>query len=276
MLRKRIITALALAAPVLLAILYLPFAWYALFFFLFASLGVFEWASLCGIQSRAGQLGYVAAFAVGAWLIWQNPELWSAILVFSVGVWVIAAVLVCSYPRLSFVLKHGLTIALLGLAIFFPAWAALLAIRGASDGGGWLIWLMVVVTMADIGAYFSGKRFGRTKLAPQVSPGKTWEGVIGGLLFSMLISFSLLFAFSVETSQIISLLWIVVLLIVISVFGDLLESVIKRTRGVKDSGGLLPGHGGVLDRIDSLLAALPLFALYLSRDALPCSLSFTC
>jgi phosphatidate cytidylyltransferase len=121
------------------------------------------------------------------------------------------------------------------------------------------------VWAADIGAYFAGRRFGKRKLAPAVSPGKSWEGALGGLACALLVSLTFAYALAVPWGA--PLLLFTVLVAVLSIFGDLFESVLKRTAGVKDSGGLLPGHGGVLDRLDALLPALPLAALGLG--ALP-------
>ncbi|MOA20303.1 Phosphatidate cytidylyltransferase [compost metagenome] len=122
---------------------------------------------------------------------------------------------------------------------------------------------MVLVWAADIGAYFSGKTFGKRKLAPQVSPGKSWEGLIGGLLASLLITAGVGFYRGWAGSEMVLALAGAALVVLISVVGDLTESMFKRQSGIKDSSNLLPGHGGVLDRIDSLTAAIPLFAVLL-------------
>ena len=127
------------------------------------------------------------------------------------------------------------------------------------------MWLFLLVWGADIGGYFAGRRFGRRKLAPAVSPGKTWAGAVGGLLLAGAVT---LLPLSVLGRPVLTWAPVVAALVVLSIFGDLFESALKRQRGVKDSGALLPGHGGVLDRIDALLAALPAFALLASRGAL--------
>ena len=135
-----------------------------------------------------------------------------------------------------------------------------MTLRMAPNGMHWLVWLFVLVSAVDIGAYFVGTTWGRRKLAPALSPAKTWEGVAGGAVLGILVCGGALAALgllSVAAGAIIALL------IAVSVFGDLLESLLKRQSGVKDSGTLLPGHGGLLDRIDSELAALPVFALLL-------------
>lgn len=135
--------------------------------------------------------------------------------------------------------------------------------------GNWLILaVMVLVWGADIGAYFSGKAFGKRKLAPQVSPGKSWEGVYGGLLLSLLITLVVGLVRDASVGQIVLSLLGAALVVFISVVGDLTESMFKRQSGIKDSSNLLPGHGGVLDRIDSLTAAIPVFAVLLWMAAL--------
>jgi phosphatidate cytidylyltransferase len=133
-------------------------------------------------------------------------------------------------------------------------------IRSSPDGSNWMLWMVLLVAFADIGAYFTGRRFGRRKLAPEVSPGKTWEGFWGGVLTSSLVCGAILVAMGRFNG---GWIFIMILLVALSVLGDLFESVLKRLRGVKDSGRALPGHGGVLDRIDSAVAVLPYFALIL-------------
>jgi len=142
---------------------------------------------------------------------------------------------------------------------------ALLWMRAAGEAGSgaiFVLWLFLVVWATDIAAYAFGKALGRRKLAPAVSPGKTWEGLFGGAAVSLLVTLVLLVPMGA-----FALAWVPVILVLVavSVFGDLFESVMKRARGVKDSGALLPGHGGALDRIDSVVAALPVFALILTQ-----------
>ena len=147
-----------------------------------------------------------------------------------------------------------------GYLVLIPAWLSIVLLLQHA-GPAYVLLLMLLVWGADIGAYFSGRRFGRNKLAPRVSPGKTWEGLIGALLVSIIIS---LVAFEfLEISSILhtNLLILCLVMVLISILGDLVESMFKRMADVKDSGGLLPGHGGVLDRIDSLTAAAPVFTL---------------
>jgi phosphatidate cytidylyltransferase len=261
LLRSRITTALILAPLVVLAIYLLPLPAYAAFFWLIAAAAAYEWAGLArigGMAARTVYLGVLALLAAGSWLV---PGYWHVVLWLGAVFWLLAAIVVLAYPSSGRVVSHPLVIVPAGLLVAWTAWLALVVIRAQPGGATWVLWLLLLVWGADIGAYFAGRRFGRVKLAPNVSPGKTWEGVVGGVAASLVIALLMLAAMGMLTYR-----WVpaVLLLAAVSVFGDLFESVLKRQRGVKDSGSLLPGHGGVLDRIDSLVAVLPIFALMLS------------
>lgn len=261
MLRTRVITALILAPLVVCAIYLLPLWAYAVFFWLFGAAGAYEWSGLAGLSGRLSRSLYVGLLALLALATWQVPQYWHWVLWLGAGFWLLAAAAVLAYPkRLRFVTRPLFSIPA-GLVVGWAAWMALVVIRDQPGGANWVLWMLILVWGADIGAYFAGRRFGRRKLAPRVSPGKTWEGLLGGLALSLSAALLLLVPMGA-----FSLAWVplVVLLVGISVFGDLFESVLKRTRGVKDSGALLPGHGGALDRIDSVVAVLPVFALVLA------------
>ena len=149
----------------------------------------------------------------------------------------------------------------IGVLVLSAAWLSLLKLKSLESGNAWLLLVLLIVWAADIGAYFSGKRWGKVKLAPNVSPGKTREGVYGGLV--AVVVTSLVFALWNELTG-AAIVYLVLLSIIVgfvSVMGDLFESLLKRFTGIKDSGSILPGHGGVLDRIDSILAAAPFFCL---------------
>ena len=149
----------------------------------------------------------------------------------------------------------------MGFLTLVPAWFALYELKQMPDSDWLIVTVLVMVWTADCGAYFAGKRFGKVKLIERVSPKKTLEGLVGGVLFSMLIASLVTLFGSASFAQGFSLLLLTILTVLVSVLGDLWESVLKRERGLKDSGPLLPGHGGVLDRIDSLTAAIPVFTL---------------
>ena len=156
-------------------------------------------------------------------------------------------------------MRHGVAGLLAGVVVLFPTWLALVQLRVA--GPGVLLALLAVVWMADVAAYFSGKAFGRHKLAPSISPGKTWEGAIGAGVGVAL--YGLAVRAGVAYEPVAVHFWILGLLTVtaISIVGDLFESMLKRQAGIKDSSNVLPGHGGVLDRIDSLTSTLPVVTL---------------
>ncbi|MCZ6617845.1 MAG: phosphatidate cytidylyltransferase [Gammaproteobacteria bacterium] len=268
MLLQRVITALILAPLVVAGIYLLPFAVYALVFWGLAAMGAWEWARLSGLTTVLPRAVFVAVFALTAALSWMFPASFTPLLWVGAGVWVLAAILVATYPKSSALIRRGWFAAILGQITILVAWVALLVVRAAPDGASWLLWALLLVWSADIGAYFVGHRFGRRKLAPSVSPGKTWEGFWGGMASSLLIGGGLLIAAvdGVLPGEIsLLLLWSAIILGLgaVSVIGDLFESILKRARGVKNSGSLLPGHGGLLDRIDSILAVLPVFALIL-------------
>ncbi|MGH8377042.1 MAG: phosphatidate cytidylyltransferase, partial [Pseudomonas sp.] len=152
---------------------------------------------------------------------------------------------------------------LIGFLILLPAWQGLVLLKQWQLGNWLIMAVMVLVWGADIGAYFSGKAFGKRKLAPQVSPGKSWEGLYGGLLLSLVITAVVAVHRDWSAANLLQGLFGAAVVVLASVVGDLTESMFKRRSGIKDSSNLLPGHGGVLDRIDSLTAAIPVFAVLL-------------
>jgi phosphatidate cytidylyltransferase len=279
--KQRVITALILAPLALMAVFYLPLAGFALFISAAFLLGAWEWSGFCGLATKAMRWVYVGlTAAILALLYWQLPVqaswpvetnvLLSGLLLAGVAWWLLAIVLVLTYPR-SQRLWAGSDWrkALMGWLTLIPAWAAVLFIRSTDYAasnftGAWLICcLLGLVWAADIGGYIVGKPFGKHKLLPKVSPGKTIEGMLGGLLFVGIVV-TVVAALQDWPAQ--TTVWYIAafLLTVLSVFGDLTESMLKRVAGKKDSGAFLPGHGGILDRIDSLTATAPLFAIILA------------
>lgn len=263
MLRTRVITALAVAIIATAAIFLLPSPWVACFFAAIAALAAYEWAGLLGMRSFFPRLLAAAVILGLVWFTWHAPEWLTYSLVLGILAWLLATAIVIAYPNGSWFIGTPWLAGALGVAILWAAWSALVLVHGEPGGNGakWVFWILFLVACADIGAYFTGRRFGRNKLAPLVSPGKTWEGVAGGAATAVVICGGILLLLGYSP------LWLlyVTLLVGISVVGDLFESVLKRERGVKDSGNLLPGHGGILDRIDAILAVLPLFAVLLLR-----------
>lgn len=263
MLKQRIITALILLPIALCGFFLLKGAEFALFIGLVVVLGAWEWARMAGLVAQAMRVAYAAVVALLLFLMYLLPGLAPWILVAAVIWWGVATFLVLTFPDSS---EHWASAAcklVIGLLILLPAWQGLVLIKQWPLGNWLILAVMVLVWAADIGAYFSGRAFGKRKLAPKVSPGKSWEGVYGGLVVSLVITAVVGFSRDWSVSQLIVGLLGAAVIVLISVVGDLTESMFKRQAGIKDSSNLLPGHGGVLDRIDSLTAAIPVFAVLL-------------
>lgn len=271
MLGQRVITAvllLALLLPALFAASPLPFALLTL---VLISAAGWEWARLNGVSASLPALASGALLAVlcGASLL-RLPELGAVggLWLVGAGVWLLGGAMVLSRgPKAWPALPAGLRW-LLGMLLLWLAWLALAQAR--TVGVNFLLSVLCVVWAADIAAYFSGRAFGRRKLAPSISPGKSWEGVYGGVVGVLLLAVAWLWLesqFALDSPSLFlllrqrlgvsGLLLAALLLTALSVIGDLFESLVKRAAGVKDSSKLLPGHGGVLDRVDALLPVLP-------------------
>lgn len=263
MLKQRIITALILAPLALWGILALSPEAFRLALAVIAAMAGWEWARLVGLQRAAARLGYVAALlasiAALEVLLRQQRDI-SPLLYVAVLWWGVALLMVVRYPGGSGLWrKHSLARALAGPVVIVPMWLALGLIH-AGVGPAYVLVLMLLVWGADTGAYFAGRRWGRRKLAPRVSPGKSWEGVAGALLMTVGVAGGAAWLLAPVRGAVPFVL-LALVTVAFSIVGDLQESMFKRIVDLKDSGGLLPGHGGVLDRIDSLTAAAPIFAL---------------
>lgn len=258
MLKQRVITALVIA-PIVLALIFLaPDQLFGIAMFAMALVGAWEWSALAGRVDRGARISLVVLFAVSAGLglslqryMPQVP--WLMIYCVLALVWWLFSLVWIAFWRIEF--SRPVKV-LCGVLTLLPSLAAVVAIRDASP---WYLLIQLLITSgADIGAYFTGRAFGKHKLAPQVSPGKTWEGVVGGVALVVVVALVADHWLPVAAVPFVALSIGVALL---SVVGDLSESLFKRQAGLKDSGTLFPGHGGVLDRVDSLTAAAPLFWL---------------
>ena len=278
MLLTRVITAVAILA-VLVGMLFFASAMvWSVFVLAVALAACWEWSRMCGFSPRAQGLFLFFSGVMGAvfWLLYARAgdthfmAVASAAFFLSTLFWILVAV-----PWLAKKARPGpLACALAGWLVMWPTWFAFVVLRDASP---WLLLaIAALVWVADIAAYFSGRRFGRRKLAPAVSPGKTWEGVYGALAGVALYGVALSWfahAYSTPISPIfgaalgIPAVVCMLLLVGLSVVGDLFESWMKRGAGLKDSSALLPGHGGILDRIDALTSTLPVAAFVLSLVA---------
>lgn len=266
MLKQRLITGVLLAAFVFAAILWFPEAWFQAFIALCIAIGAWEWSALAGLRNAAARGVYTALFLVAMFaLLHVAPELRSLLLAAGALWWLIALLLICLYPAGTEAWHRTALLLPLGLIVLLPGWLALVALRGLDAHVFYIVLLIGLIVAADSGAYFSGRAFGKRKLAVHVSPNKTWEGFAGGQLAACVVLWLTLLARGVELSGAQWLLATLATLVLASasVVGDLFESMLKRVAGVKDSGTLLPGHGGVLDRLDSLSAALPVYSVLL-------------
>jgi phosphatidate cytidylyltransferase len=262
MLRQRVITALVLAPFVFLVILWVPHPVTAAVLALLVAAGAWEWSAFPGFTHHSARLAYVAIIAACVAMTWHaGVDSVAADLVLDAALawWVLALLWIAFAPTSV----NRATAGIAGLFALVPVWVALVRLHGQSAWGPQLmLFLLLLVVAADIGAYFAGRAFGKHKLAPRVSPGKTWEGVGGGLLAAALMAALGVWWFSMDTVPFMALCIVVA---IASVVGDLTESLFKRHAGLKDSGSLLPGHGGVLDRVDSVTAAAPIFVIGLER-----------
>ncbi len=263
MLKQRVITALVLALCLLGVLFVLPPLVGLIIWGIVITMGAWEWAALGGLRAPAARLGYAAGVALLLWLVW----IWGADAHQRVMIYVTACLWWCSaFLWMVFApeFRRPLLVLACGVLVLVPCFVAIADVQstvaGSVRGPTAVLWLLCWVFSADIGAYFAGRAFGRSKLAPRISPGKTWEGVIGGVLLAMVLGAVGARWFAVPLLPAVSF---GIALIAVSIVGDLTESMFKRGAGLKDSGQLLPGHGGVLDRIDSVTAAAPLFALAL-------------
>jgi phosphatidate cytidylyltransferase len=278
MLKTRVITAVILLAVLVPVTLFAPVAGFAAMMAFAVVFGAWEWARLLGFTALGPVLyaACVGAVLVGATAAFglNVPGLNAAAAIF----WVVAAPFALIRKPVLAAGAWRIFLLLAGVVVLFAAWHAVVQAR--TIGVVFVLSLMLVVWLADIGAYFAGKAFGRHKLAPGISPGKTWEGAVGGLVLTVAVA-ALLHAgtglspslghlqpnfFTVDAAVYGTarmLVW-VACLVAFSVLGDLFESLLKRQAGVKDSSNLLPGHGGVLDRIDAMLPVLPLAMLLLT------------
>ena len=258
MLKTRIATALVLAIIVLSVLFVMPPVAGVALVALMMLAGAWEWSRFAGLAGALARSGYVLLAALIGALAWVSSGDWAAwqwLMAAAALWWLVAFVWLALAPGHV----NRAVAAFAGVCTLVPAWVGLarLLLRPGL-GAAYMFFLLLVVWAADIGAYFAGRSFGRLKLAPAVSPNKTWEGLIGGLAGGLIVAILGARYFGFAPLPFVTLGGALVLA---SVVGDLTESMFKRAAGLKDSGSLLPGHGGVLDRIDSITAAVPFFVL---------------
>ncbi len=280
MTRTRVIAALLMAPAAILAILLLPTPWMAALAAMVLLAGLWEWLKLADVEdSLSRTILLLLNLVVMVLLVWASrsnggfsPVLFQLVTLAGAIGWA-AALLWLWKPHATapdrpwsrpFKLAAGTLAAI-------PAWCALCLIHSgnfaaldsaaASPDHRWLLAALALVWAADSGAYFAGRSFGRRKLAPSISPNKTIEGALGGLAAGVVVAVGFGLLAGISAGQLPALMLVAAFAVAASIVGDLIESLLKRQAGVKDSGHLIPGHGGVLDRIDGVLAALPVFAI---------------
>jgi phosphatidate cytidylyltransferase len=261
MLKQRIMTGLVLITLVFAGVIFLPTPLFALFSMMFiVGLGAWEWAGLTGCYlPEKRMMGTLMILMASVPLVFL-PLPTVAVLWVSVPIWAVILLALWLYPKNAGIYKkHALKMRILGIFILLPAWFALFKLHQMDYR--YVLYLISLVALADTAAYFVGRKWGVTKLAPHLSPSKTREGMSGAVVATAIWAVVATQLLPVPEGKAIHFMILSMLVVLMSVAGDLFESLLKREAGVKDSGQILPGHGGILDRVDSLLAAAPIFAL---------------
>jgi len=267
-LKQRVITGVVLIVAVLLGVLLLPQNAFAVAtLIVFISIGGREWSKLVSMDGP--MLGVFVLGLLGAALIaYFVKDLRWAFIVAGVVWWVAVLVLLAIYEQGSYFYKnYPWILRLAAFLVLVPAWVALITLH--QHNPLLVLYLIFLVAITDSGAYFTGKAFGKNKLAPELSPGKTREGMFGGVAGAVVWSILGAWFFGLPSTDFLYFILLSLAVAFMSVAGDLFESLIKREAGQKDSGNILPGHGGILDRVDGLVATLPLFTLGIFWGAVP-------
>lgn len=272
MLIQRILTAIVLIPLVIIALFFAPLSIFSYLIIAVCALATWEWSHFLGMVKKTQKAIFMVLIISLLALLYLIPndlslkgQLFTYIICLSIVWWLIALLLVISYPQSAKYWSKSILIKLLfALFTLIPFYISMLELRSINydidryTGAVWLLYVFVLVWATDTGAYFAGRAIGKHKLAVKVSPGKTIEGFIGGVSLAILVCL-LVYLTGYFAISFINFLISSLLAILVSVLGDLTESMFKREAGIKDSGNLIPGHGGILDRIDSLTAAVPVF-----------------
>lgn len=270
MLKQRVITGLSLSVFVLLVLFLTTPLVITSVLMVFFAIAAWEWADLCGIKHHASRLAYALLVCTLALLITYFSGIGSGDVqlmpirdVLGAGCtwWAVALLWVIYYPGSSIFWRHSAIKMVMGLFVLVPSAVSLIYLSSLEHGHWLFIYVLGIVVMADVGAYIFGRWLGKRKMAPQVSPGKSWAGFWGGFITSLIYAAIVGSQFTVIGMGFVALVVVSGITALASVLGDLLESMLKRERGIKDSSQLLPGHGGFMDRMDSITAAAPVFTL---------------
>lgn len=272
MLKQRVLTALILAPLTVWAIFSLPETGFIILLLVVFSMAAWEWSRLAGLVQPGTRLFYVVLLFVlmgtAGFYFHSHTHAINFLYLAVTALWLLT-LFGLSYYRKHEVTRSGFSVfkLVVGIGIVLGPFVALLVLRHRDPfGPQWVMYLLLLIWAADSGAYFAGRAFGKHKLLYNVSPGKSWEGVAGGLAVCLILALGAGWWFGLNSATYLWFVLISLIVVLFSVAGDLVESLFKRQAGVKDSGHILPGHGGILDRIDSLTAAAPVFVsgLYLA------------
>jgi len=274
MFKQRFATASVLALVFISALLFLTTPVFISLMMLVILIAGWEWADLARIRSILGKLLFVLALLLCMLAIANYVGIFTEldyslsyqICLATVALWALIFLWLQGYPSSAILWSPRPIVICLGIVLLSVTWLALASIISLDKGRFLILLAVAIIIFADVGGYLIGKSIGRHKLAPTISPGKTWEGLFGGMLLQIFLVLGLILYFS-------QIHWYKLCLLVFpvaisSVIGDLFESMLKRHRGVKDSSNLLPGHGGFLDRLDGVMPALPLFFVIISNTSL--------
>ncbi len=263
MLKQRIITAAILVPLMVVSILYIPGNIFSLLLAFFICIAAWEWSKFIEYSQKLQKYIYVLStiFIISISYIYRDTLLAKSIIFLGVTWWLCATGLIIAYQKEKYSVPSTQFIkSVIGLLILVPAWMSLIVLHAEIDGPHLVLFLFILIWLADTTAYFIGKQIGKRRLASRTSPGKSWEGVIGALLAASLLSLGYMIVVKPHYAA-VGLFALCIITVAFSIVGDLTESMFKRIVGIKDSGRILPGHGGVLDRIDSLTAAAPIYVM---------------
>ena len=262
MLKQRVITAIILASVIISVVIFLSTQTLALMLAVIICVAAWEWTVCAGFHAISQKIVYVSTIFLSliVCLIFLEEQ-WILLVIACAFVWWLIAMFLVIHYQINKNIKPlpRYLKGVVGGIILVPAWLSLILIHTQPSGVSLTLFLFILVWLADSAAYFSGRKFGVKKLVSNVSPGKSWEGVYGALITSLLFGAS--YTVYVEMQFIVAVYFILLVLLTVSfsILGDLIESMFKRMAGIKDSSNILPGHGGILDRIDSLTSAAPVF-----------------
>lgn len=271
MFKQRFATASILALLFIVTLLFSSTATFVSTIMLVVLIAGWEWCDLSGIKSPVSKLLFLLGLLLSLLLVSDYVEIYSQFnqlisyqICFSAMIlWAVIFLWLQGYPSSAILWSSRPIMLSLGVFLLVVTWLALASIISLDNGRYLLLLGVSIIVLADVGGYIAGKLFGRHKLAPTISPGKTWEGLLGGMFLQLILVSVLLKIF--PDLNALDLCLLVFPVAICSVIGDLFESMLKRHRGIKDSSNLLPGHGGFLDRLDGVMAALPMFFVILSK-----------